>query len=54
MKLRSRDGRWTVELVSAASGSWLRVREYGYYAAQVRKPVLMRMMDDIERVGMCS
>ena len=38
MKLRSRDGRWTVEVVTIATGSWLRVKEHGYYAGQVRTP----------------
>lgn len=38
MKLRSRDGRWTVEVVTTASGEWLVVREHGFYAGRVRSP----------------
>ena len=39
MKIRSRDGRWTVEAVSFPdTGQWLAVKDYGFYAGRVRTP----------------
>lgn len=39
MKIRSRDGRWTVEVIHLeGTGQWLRVAEYGWWTASVRTP----------------
>jgi hypothetical protein len=43
-RYRSRDGQWTVEVVTLSctpnnrDGSWVRLRRYGYYWADVRDP----------------
>lgn len=44
MKSRTRDGRYTVEVIRLAltgrhrDGEWIRLREWGFYVADVRSP----------------
>ncbi|MGN6679288.1 MAG: hypothetical protein ACTHKL_16110 [Streptosporangiaceae bacterium] len=40
MRIRSRDGAWTVEVISlAGSGEWLRVKQHGWFCKPlVRTP----------------
>jgi hypothetical protein len=44
VKWRTRDGRYTVELVRLAltgrqeDGAWIRLREWGYHVVDVRSP----------------